>query len=282
MNSISDLKKYIEKNIDKRDRIVRGIWSVDCLFNPGSNGRVFNYKFLVAQTRGQGCSYSLQESYDVNYLHSLIGKDFLELQINDPALMVALLDSAYNPIESELKTSRKTMISDSEKKLHWRSKIIRDESYFLLGQLKKKKVINVGVVGDIIQTFLKEDCFVCGTDFDESIIGKTLFDKAPIYPGEETLERIREADLAIVTGMTVTTETLDDIIQECKKHKTKLIVFAETGSNLGEFYVERGVDCYLGEKFPFYIFNGMSTIEVIKKKRDVQVVMSNNSFPSFE
>lgn len=85
-----------------------------------------------------------------------------------------------------------------------------------------------------------------------------------IFSGNRTLELLREVDLAIVTGMTITTHTLDAIIDTCKENNVKLIVYAETGANMGQYYVSRGVNTYLGEIYPFYIFNGISTIVITK------------------
>jgi hypothetical protein len=42
-------------------------------------------------------------------------------------------------------------------------------------------------------------------------------------------------------------------------------MFAETGSNLGDFYVKNGVDCVIGEPFPFYIFQGKNTLNIFRK-----------------
>jgi len=117
-------------------------------------------------------------------------------------------------------------------------------------------------VGDILFHFIKHGCQVIGSDFDPTIIGKTFFDKAPIVSGKKTFEILKSVDIAVVTGMTIVTKTLDSIINVCREHNVKLIVFAETGSNMAQYYVQRGVDCYLSESFPFYIFNGESTISI--------------------
>lgn len=259
MSSLDELKEIIKNKVEKENRVIRGIWSVDCLYNPAENGRVFDYKFIVAQTKGQGCAYSMQRDYDVEYLKSLVGKDFLDLEITDVALNVALMDSIFDGMDSA-EVVKKIYDGASEEKLHWRSEMIVQEAIRLIGDLKHKKIVNVGVVGDIIKAFIQEGSEVCGTDFDEEVIGKVLFDKAVIYDGDETFEKIKESDLAIVTGMTIVTGTIDKIINTCIKHNTKLIVFAETGGNLGKYFIKKGVNCFIGETFPFYIFNGSSTI----------------------
>jgi hypothetical protein len=65
--------------------------------------------------------------------------------------------------------------------------------------------------------------------------------------------------------MTLATDSLDLIISEARQAGTKLLIFAETGANFGEEYCRTlGVDTVVSEPFPFYIFQGLSTIEVYR------------------
>ncbi|MGD8628540.1 MAG: hypothetical protein PVH52_05625, partial [bacterium] len=68
------------------------------------------------------------------------------------------------------------------------------------------------------------------------------------------------------TGMALTTDALGDIIDVCKQHDTRLVIFAETGAHFGEEYCRTlGVDSVVSEPFPFYIFQGMSRIEIYRR-----------------
>jgi hypothetical protein len=59
---------------------------------------------------------------------------------------------------------------------------------------------------------------------------------------------------------------MGDIIDTCKEKNTKVVIFAETGANFGEEYCSTlGVDSVVSELFPFYIFQGVSTIEIYRK-----------------
>lgn len=267
MGYLEDIKSIILKNSCDIDRVIVGVWSVDCLFNPAKNGRVFKYKFLLVQTeKGLGCSYSENYEYDVSYLESLIGKDCLLYKIEDYALQVAAIDSVMSYYNGPLYSNEvKRIEGTANEKLNSRTTIIIEEAKRIVGDLRGKKVLNIGVVGDIIRGFLCEGCLVSGTDFDEEIIGKKLFDKAEIYNGSRTIEILKSVDLAVVTGMTIVTKTIERIIEICKRNKIKLIVFAETGANMGQYFVEKGVDVYIGEEYPFYIFNGSSIIRITRK-----------------
>lgn len=266
MDSIKEIGREIAEHTGADQRRIEGLWSVDCLFNPVGNGRIFNYKFLLAQTAGLGCAYSLRTDYPVPELEALVGRDMLTLDLDDTALWVALLDSVYpacpggaRPIVTE------AMDGPSQQKMRWRSELILAEANRLLGGVAGRRIVNVGVVGDILTVFAEHDADIRGTDFDPSIVGRKMFDTVDIIDGARTLDVVAESELCVVTGMTIATRTIDAIIERCLSNGVKIIVFAETGANLGGFYVNHGVDAYLGEVFPFYIFNGPSRIDVYRK-----------------
>lgn len=266
MTSLMEIRARIDRASAPADRLIQGLWSVDCLFGPKNNGRIFNYKFILSQTTGLGCAYSLREHYDTEYLHNLIGKDFFTQDITDTALLVSLYDSIYGKLYITEPAYSQTMTDTAEAKMEWRTELVLKEAKNLLGEVKGKKIVNVGVVGDMIKKFAEEGCNIIGSDFDETIIGQKMFGLADIYSGEKTLDLIASSDLAIVTGMTIATETIDDILACCRETGTKLVIYSETGANLAPFYIEKGVDAYVSEMFPFYIFNGASTIHVFRKK----------------
>jgi hypothetical protein len=212
-------------NLKEEDLVIRGLWSVDCLFKPNVKERTFNYKFIVAQTIGQGCAYSLVTDYDVKYLESLMGKNYLNLKIEDTALDVAMLDAIYSTLQRE--PDRMVELSGtSVDKAEDRAKVVVEEAVRLLDKENLKHdrplVCNVGVVGNIIKELVDIDIDVIGADFDNEIVGKKLFGKAEIVHGEKTLETIKKCDVAIITGMTLTTNTLDEIITTANESNTKI------------------------------------------------------------
>ncbi|MCL2708018.1 MAG: hypothetical protein FWF03_02760 [Defluviitaleaceae bacterium] len=266
MDSLNIIREKIIKGTTERDRRVEGVWGVDCLYSPEGNGRTFKFKFLLAQTAGLGCAYSARADYPPEELDKYIGTDFLAAKIDDTALEVAFMDSAYPAVEGAKPAYFETRDDVSVKKMRWRSELIYREAEHLLGKVEGADVVNVGVVGDILTLFSERGANIVGTDYDAAITGRKLFGKVDIIDGSRTLEQIARSNLCIVTGMTITNRTIDGIIDCCAKNSVKIIVFAETGANLGAYYAANGVDSYLGETFPFYIFNGPSRIDVYRRK----------------
>jgi uncharacterized UPF0146 family protein len=142
------------------------------------------------------------------------------------------------------------------------------EAERLLGQAcrtdRKPRVVNVGVVGNLVSGLAARGCEVLATDLEPEMIGKVV-SGVEVQDGTRTFDFVRDADLAVVTGMTLATDSLDLIISEARQAGTKLLIFAETGANFGEEYCRTlGVDTVVSEPFPFYIFQGLSTIEVYR------------------
>ena len=262
MGSIDHIESNILEMSSAEDRVVKGIWNVDCLYNPANNGRVFDLNFLVSQTIGQGCAYNPNSKCEKSELIGLIGHDFINHLVTDFALKVSLLDSLYGTYFPPKSKRTETNHHDSYTKLKWRTQLIYDESLRLVGKKKNINVINIGVVGDILSKFHNNGFNIIGSDFDKTIIGSNSFKDIKIINGSDTLSILKEMDLAIITGMTITTNTIDEILYCCRNNNVKTIVFAETGANLASYYLSNGVDVYLSEYFPFYIYNGTTVIDV--------------------
>ena len=264
MHSIRKIEIQILEHSSYKDREIKGLWNVDSLYNPIKSERVFINNFLISQTLGQGCAYSTNDNYPRELLKNYLGRDFSQLNVNDVALKVCFLDSLYGKLFPSQKIERLVFEASSLEKMKWRTQIIINEATRLLGSIQNKNVVNVGVVGDILHTFKENGANIIGTDYDSSIVGSSTIYGSEIIDGNKTIETVRNSDLAIITGMTIITETIDSILDCCKKHSVKVIVFAETGASLASYYLKTGVDVYLSEYFPFYFFNGLSVIDVCR------------------
>jgi NADH/NAD ratio-sensing transcriptional regulator Rex len=108
---------------------------------------------------------------------------------------------------------------------------------------------------------------VFATDLDDRLVGQTLHG-VKVEHGAKTYSFVEDVDVAIITGMTLTTDSITDIMDTAKRCGTRVLMFAETGANMGEEYTsgEVGVDICVSEPFPFYIFQGLTTIEVYRAK----------------
>ena len=263
-----------ERNFDEIS--IKGIWEINLNFKPSKNERLFTYKVIVVQTTyGQGSCYAApNESFGID--RTIIGNTLNEVDMdNDSAfpLKVAILDSVYDT--PRIKPDLEVEISgDSTSKSRYRAEIIASEVSRIINgkqarsELKSKVpvVLNIGYVGTFYTILTKSfNPEYLVTDLEEELLSTK--GQVDIFDGNRyNKEFLKKADVAIVTGMVISTRTLSEIIETARENNTSVLVFAETGYNLAPYYRDYGVDVSVSEPFPYYIFDGSSTMRVFRKQ----------------
>jgi hypothetical protein len=268
MSYLNDLRqKGIERSRDYPDESfrIRGLWRTDLLFQPNPVERTFKYVYLLVQTVGEGACYCstipmLEEGY------YLLGQDCRKAEFKYRCFEVATVDAMYSAFDKTPDESFTTTGTSAEKAL-WRGRIIVDEvmRHLELSGVEGGSVVNVGVIGNIMKMLADRGVEVVGTDEDPILVGSEL-EGMPIYGEDRTVELVERCDAAVLTGMIISTDTMEDILEAARRTGTRLIMFCETGANLCEEYVKLGVDSAVAEFFPFYIFGGATRIDVYRRK----------------
>lgn len=243
---------------------IRGLWEIKLTFRPNLDERIFNYNVILVQTVGQGCCYCNSRAFRGE--EKIIGADSIKILNKKNCQSIATLDSIYSSIpKSPAKTYQ--FEGNSKEKAEYRTKIILKEAELLLKSINsnKPKILNIGVVGLLIKGLKERGYSVYATDLDKTLIGQTIHG-VTIEPGILSPKYVKECDLAIITGMTLSTNTLEGIIDYAHESGTKLLMFAETGARFGEAYCGLGIDTVVSEPFPFYIFEGISKIEIFRRR----------------
>jgi len=245
--------------------IIRGMWRTDLLFRPNPEERTFNYTYLLIQTVGEGACYcaavpALTEGF------ALLGKDCRKMNLDYRCFQVASVDAMYSAFERR-PDETKTMTGSSADKALWRSQIVVDEvlRQLALSGVDDGCVVNVGVIGNIIKMLTAKGIEVTATDGDPTLVGSEI-GGVPVFDQDRTVELVEKCDVAVMTGMLVSTDSMEDVLEAARRGGTKLVMFCETGANLCEEYVKAGVDSALAEYFPFYIFGGTTRIDVFRRK----------------
>jgi hypothetical protein len=252
-------------NWSDEDFIIRGLWKIDLAFKPNIHERTFKYSFLVSQTVGQGSCYCDKE---LVIDESLIGKDARELIAEQDCYSISVLDSIYASIPRHPVTVHEIRGNSIEKTVKRNEILLAEVEHLLEGihpKGDKARILNVGVLGNLIKSLTARGFSVLATDLDDEILD-TPVHGVTIEHGSKTYSYLKEVDVAVITGMTLTTDAVGDIVDLCRRHDTKVIMFAETGANFGEEYCRTiGIDAVVSEPFPFYIFQGVSTIEIHRR-----------------
>ncbi|MCL5730944.1 MAG: DUF364 domain-containing protein [Candidatus Thermoplasmatota archaeon] len=256
---------------------ISGLWKINLMYQPKIGERIFEYEVIVCQTTlGQGASYSF-EAVDVKLFSQLLGKSVSEIDFNSYdnfPLKVAILDSIFSCFYPGTPALETGLSGRSSAKATSRAEIVCSEVLKILidriqgNRLKGKipTVLNIGYVSRF-RTVLKNliNHRFLSTDLHPDLIGKMVDDVYVEDGNDKNEEYLKVADVAIVTGMTITTKTLTEIINSARRYDTSLVVFAETAYNLASHYINLGVDSVVCEEFPYYIFDGTSIIRVFRK-----------------
>ncbi|MEO0078083.1 MAG: DUF364 domain-containing protein [candidate division WOR-3 bacterium] len=246
------------------DYLIRGLWKVELAFRPNPAERTFQYTFWLAMNKGQGCCYC---TGDDERGRELVGQDARDIVKDKTCISIAVLDALYGSLPRQPAVVHRLSGTPIEKTAH-RTGVIMAEA-IRLAELSGKacpRVVNVGVVGNVIRELKGRGYEVLATDLERDLVGSTVHGVL-VEDGTRTFDYVRDSDLAIVTGMTIATDSLELIVEEARRAGTRLLLFAETGANFGAEYCQTiGIDTVVSEPFPFYIFQGMSTIEVFRRE----------------
>ncbi len=249
----------------KENTVIRGLWEVGCFFKPTQIERLFQYRFVVAQVMAQGAAYcsDLSSSLSQSTAQDLIGRSLLDYQVHDTCLELALLDAlcaARRPPPNATHTLRGNSIDKATQ----RATLICKEALRLAAVVARRpRIANIGVVGLIASELQAAGCDVLLSDLDPHLIGSSI-GRVKVQHGSDSPSIVAQSDVAIVSGMALTTGTLDDILTAGRLSGCKIVIFAETDSSFANIYIRLGASAVIAEPFPFYIFQGTTDILIYR------------------
>jgi len=273
LDSLSEIAHRESNSLPADVFILRGLWRTSYILRLNQRSTTFHLSYLLAQTVGQGCSYYEHDMDEPVLSESILGKSIFEVATESRPLEIAMLDAAFSSINREVPAKQYFLDGSNIEKADKRAEIISDEILSRLKQQRPKRwdkfrVANVGVVGNILSILrTQRNLELTASDFYRGVVGKSI-DGIYVEHGSRTLDLVAEADLAIVTGMTLATDTLDEILKTASEAKTALAIFAETGAHFAHEYCQMGVDIVFSEPFPFYLSGpGSTRIDVYRRLR---------------
>jgi hypothetical protein len=196
--------------------IVRGIWHIEYVINlsPERGSPILHLGYVVVQTIEQGCSYYEIPQEDPGINEKLLGKNIIEFDSTiNLCYYIAGLDAVYHYLCGNPYKKYKLKGSNFEKAKE-RAQIVVDEAMKTLSNStpkngKKFVIVNIGVVGQFLALLSKRtDTVVYASDFYGGVVGREFFG-VRVSHGSQTEKLVAEADLAIVTGMTLANNTIE-------------------------------------------------------------------------
>jgi hypothetical protein len=143
-----------------------------------------------------------------------------------------------------------------------RANFVVDEVQRLVGELAGATVTMLGAVGTILATLDERGATISATDLSSGAIGHVVRG-CRVEDGHEaevTRRNLEQADVALVTGMTATTESLMRVLEEARRADCLVVVFAQTGASVASRYLRLGASAVVSEPYPFYLLPGDSLV----------------------
>lgn len=242
---------------------ITSLVKIQAQFRPSEHDSPYSDVIVVAQTTGSGSCYCYCE--DPVMPTDILGADARYIQPESRCVEIAVLDAAYSnllPVPDILCNLEGT----PTQKAKARASLITAEIQRLAQKAGHRlpSITMVGAVGNLLSDIVSLGWQVHATDLDPALVGKRLAGILVEEGHSMTLERVSQSHIALVTGMTLSTGTLEDIVLAGKSNDTRIAVFAQTGGNFAGELLKMGVDCVISEEYPFYMFPGVTKLRIFR------------------
>lgn len=251
------------------DVCIRGAWDTSYVIELTRTSSRLHLHYVVVQTLAQGCCYYEPAIEAPGVRESLIGIDAVASDLGGGAWQIAALDAVYAQL-CRAPDERIALDGSNIDKARARAETVQKEVERLIERVaqpaSQPKVLNVGVVGDFLTTLGRHaDVTLTASDYYQRIVG-TDVSGVTVQHGSMTTRLVADADVAIITGMTLATGTLDEIFAVARENNTEIMLFAQTGAHFAEVYLELGAATVLAEPLPFYLSgDGISMINIFRR-----------------
>jgi uncharacterized UPF0146 family protein len=250
------------------------LWSVTFLVQAEASERKTRYSMRIAQSEGYGRSGGLGPGLP-DPDPDLVGQDarriLKERQWQHGADGAAITDLVVGQVSRP--ADERIVLDDTLLgKYVMRTKIFADEAERVLQRreaqhrkLDRRRVLVVGATAGILDALARRGFDVCATDLSLDVVGQTLGGVRVLDGRTATPRLMKDADLTIVTGLSLMNGTLPELMSLAKTHNTSTIIWAITGKNFGHYYTEHGVDSVISDPSPFLLLPGPATIAIWRR-----------------
>ena len=255
------------------------LWSISFVRQPTPAERKTHYIMRLAQSQNYGLSAALGGRLrrpDAG----IVGLDargiLKKLLYRSYADRMALVDLVMGHVSRP--ANRKSRLDGTfREKYEARSEMFAHEAEVVLRRkrLKNRKgarprALVIGATAGIISALVKRGFHVSATDLSPKVLGLRLGGVEVVSGRDANARGMREADLAIITGMTLPNRTLPGLIELAKEHNTSTMIWAISGRNFGHYYTEYGVDCVISDPSPFLLLPGAVTVAIWRRQEGTE------------
>lgn len=241
--------------ISANESYVVGAFAVrQCTRFEGSQQTYRNHYLLLRVGKAfGGCCLEPKQLDEVD-AESLAGKSLAEL-LEHPllAVRIAALD-AYFAVAAPHRAAESAHKFELPLGTPLERAVARDQAIVSLLNIQAgEKVGLIGVVNPIVDEIAKHGGICLPCDFN---MAKTA---SGIEVVQDMLPVLQQADRIIVTGMTLSNGSFDEILAAARERDIPLLVYAQTGSAIVPQFLGQGVTAICAEPFPYSQFSAEPT-----------------------
>jgi len=250
------------------------LWSVSFLVQADPGERKTRYTMRIAQGEGYGRSGGLGPGLP-DPDPDLVGQDTRRIlrdrRWKDEADRAAIADLVIGQVSRP--ADEQIVLDETLRgKYTARAEIFADEATRVLQGRgaeartgNRRRVLVVGATAGILHALLGRGLDVCATDLASDVVGRTLGGVQVLDGRVANARLMKDADLAIVTGISLTNGTMPELMSLAKIHNTSTMIWAVTGKNFGHYYTDHGVDSVISDPSPFLLLPGPATIAIWRR-----------------
>jgi uncharacterized membrane protein len=246
-------------------------WHIHFIRQPVPMERKTRYTMRLAQSENYGLACGLSSrlpALDADFVGKDVRQILKDRQCRDRIDRTAFVDLVMGHL-SQAANKYFTLESAVRKKYLDRAEIFADEAERIIQRKGVKRngarVLVIGATAGIIGALINRGFEVSATDLAPGIVGTKLGGVKVGNARTANASLMKEADLAIITGMTLPNRTLPGLMKLAQQYNTSTMIWAITGRNFGRYYTEHGVDCVISDPSPFLLLPGPARFAIHRR-----------------
>lgn len=247
-------------------------WYIDFFVQWVPQDRKTQYTLRLAQSENYGLACGLTPTLhrpDPGFVGTdtrhILGEKLYRDYLERIALVDLLIGSVSRSMGEQI-----TFEDTIDAKYTGRSRVFANEAERVLARkaapLKgdQPRVVVIGATSGIISALLERGFETYAADLSPEVVGREIGGVRVCDGRVANAPLIKRADIAIMTGMTLSNGTLPGLMTLAKHHNTSTIIWAITGKNFGPYYTEHGADCVISD---FLMLPGPGSITIWRRER---------------
>jgi Putative heavy-metal chelation len=229
--------------------------------------RRFRQKLVFVLLDALGCVF--YDDAPIEPIESLVGWPIEAVKTLSFPAQIAVLDALFTAYAATLPCDRVVTIAGSHReKAQRRTAAICDEVTAMRAAFGPARGGTVSLIGvsRLQAVVLQSRGFaIRAFDQDADYVGTTILPGVTVQRAARVEELVADADIALITGMTIGNNSLPAILRAAARTGVKTVCWAVTAANIAPVYRALGLTSAVCEGFPPYFLPGETKLRIFRQ-----------------